>query len=40
MSWRGLPVRHKRKGRVLGIALIYGDAENLRAEVAMEREAA
>ena len=28
-------LRYKRKGRVLAIASIYGDIENLKAEVAM-----
>ena len=33
-------LRYKRNGRVLAIASIYRDVENLKAEVAMERDAA
>jgi len=33
-------LRYKRNGRALAVASIYRDVESLRAEVAMEREAA
>jgi hypothetical protein len=33
-------LRYKRGGRVMAVASIFRDAENLRAELAMERDAA
>ena len=33
-------LRYKRSGRVLAVASIFRDAENLRAELAIEREPA
>jgi hypothetical protein len=33
-------LRYKRNGRVLAVASIYRDVESLKAEVAMERDAA
>ena len=40
VSARDCALRYKRKGRVLAVASIYRDGESLRAEAAMEREAA
>ena len=40
IAGRDCTLRYKRNGRVLALASIYRDAENLLAEAAMEREAA
>jgi hypothetical protein len=40
VAGRDCTLRYKRDGRVLAVASIYRDAENLLAESAMEREAA
>jgi hypothetical protein len=37
---RDCMVRYRRDGRVLAVASIYRDLENLKAELAMERERA
>jgi NADPH-dependent 2,4-dienoyl-CoA reductase/sulfur reductase-like enzyme/nitrite reductase/ring-hydroxylating ferredoxin subunit len=40
IAGRDCVVRYKRQGRVLAVASIYRDVDNLRAEIAMEREGA
>jgi hypothetical protein len=40
MRWTAILLRYKRNGRVLAVASIYRDVENLKAEVAMERDTA
>jgi apoptosis-inducing factor 3 len=37
---RDCVVRYRRDGRVLAVASIFRDVESLRAELALEREAA
>jgi hypothetical protein len=40
IAGRDCMLRYKRAGRVLAVASIYRDVESLRAEAAMEQEAA